>query len=599
MTFEPARRACGRAGLVTSALGLIVFLGGAGCGPAETGILLEVTATDIHPDRLAFIIAAQVTTSQGTRFIRDPDSDLSAVVTGRDLASDPYRVLVHDGLGGSLPMSAVVLAYSGDTLVGFAGLGPTAFVADKLLLYRLELTAPTGVDQTDTGCVAWDDAGTSRVIAAPDDHDCDDHKTNAVPGGDDCNDEDPNVHPGVTEVCGNGIDDNCNDEIDESPDDDGDGVHLCDGDCDDHDPAVHPGAVEICDGKDNDCDGHCDAGFDADGDGYTVCGSHILDDGSCEAAAVDCNDADPDINPGAAEICDGKDNDCNGLCDDGAAVDKDGDGFTTCGTIAGLGAPANGVCGAVTAELVDCRDQAASATSAAIHPFAHEFCDGADDNCDGTPETEEPCYAGLSGGPGNPCGLGTRSCKDDRSGGASPGLQGSCQATPGSLLFVDQGLCDAYDDTCKDDAEPWRCASDTAALAAFDCTVSYTRTLGSTTAPPSAVLCPGSAVPAPTLSATAPGCVYTLLGGTAQEGYEVGLRALGTSTAPAASHLGCDAEIAVTAATNVFLPQPDEWMLALDDTFTLAPAGVLVFHVTPALVAACPTVPMSCTMRTP
>ena len=49
-------------------------------------------------------------------------------------------------------------------------------------------------------------------------------------------------------------------------DEDRDGV-LAEDDCDDNDWQVYPGADEICDAKDNDCDGEVDEGFDLDGDG--------------------------------------------------------------------------------------------------------------------------------------------------------------------------------------------------------------------------------------------------------------------------------------------------------------------------------------------
>jgi Putative metal-binding motif/Secretion system C-terminal sorting domain/Trypsin-like peptidase domain/Receptor L domain len=75
----------------------------------------------------------------------------------------------------------------------------------------------------------------------------------------DCDDYDSSVNPGAVEIC-NGIDDNCNGEIDEAPecDADMDGYTIWDGDCDDNNPAVNPGAIEICNGIDDNCDGIID-----------------------------------------------------------------------------------------------------------------------------------------------------------------------------------------------------------------------------------------------------------------------------------------------------------------------------------------------------
>jgi hypothetical protein len=72
---------------------------------------------------------------------------------------------------------------------------------------------------------------------------------------------------------------------------------------------------ELCSGEDENCNGIIDEGFDADGDGYTFCGTQRGADGNFVAGPllpvfVDCADDDPFTHPGAAERCDGVDNDC-------------------------------------------------------------------------------------------------------------------------------------------------------------------------------------------------------------------------------------------------------------------------------------------------
>src|SRR5262252_3296953 len=134
------------------------------------------------------------------------------------------------------------------------------------------------------------------------------------------------------------------------------------GDCNDNDANIHPEAKEVCDGVDNNCDGKIDDDdpnvdlstgsqfhVDADGDGY---GASVGIRLACTAPAgyvadaTDCDDTNPAIHPGANEVCDGVDNNCNGLVDTADPTldmstantyyrDADGDGYGTgTGTLA-------------------------------------------------------------------------------------------------------------------------------------------------------------------------------------------------------------------------------------------------------------------------
>jgi len=162
----------------------------------------------------------------------------------------------------------------------------------------------------------------------------------------DCDDTLHEVNPDADEIC-DGIDNNCNGEIDgddaidrrtwyRDADDDtfgdpGTTALSCDaptgfvgndGDCDDTDPAINPLADELCDDVDRNCDGDpyagaVDAPFwyrDNDGDGYgdslRFVAQCLAPDGHV-ANNTDCNDDIARVNPGAVEVCDGYDTDCN------------------------------------------------------------------------------------------------------------------------------------------------------------------------------------------------------------------------------------------------------------------------------------------------
>jgi PKD repeat protein len=183
----------------------------------------------------------------------------------------------------------------------------------------------------------------------------------------DCDDNDDSVNPDGIEVC-DGIDNNCDGVIDEglTTDADGDGFSApgsCGGsadDCDDNNDTVYPGAPELCDGLDNNCDGAIDEGLspDLDGDGFTAVGS-------CTGSADDCDDDNDTVYPNAPELCDGLDNNCDGAIDEGLTADVDGDGFTAPGSCSG--------------SADDCDDN-----NDTVYPGAPELCDGLDNNCDGT-----------------------------------------------------------------------------------------------------------------------------------------------------------------------------------------------------------------------
>jgi hypothetical protein len=243
------------------------------------------------------------------------------------------------------------------------------------------------------------------------------------PSTNDCNDANAAIHPGATEVCGDGIDQDCS------------GVDLsCTATCQQYsatnDAHVSAGraytqstgsgcnttatyyakgsnenlgtsgsttvSLYSTDGGTTYRRGSCPTPTDADGDGYP--------------STSDCNDSNASIHPGAAEVCgDGIDQDCSGADLPCGTTDADGDGYPS---------------------TSDCND-----ANAAIHPGATEVCgDGIDQDCSGA---DLPCGTTDADGDGYPS---TSDCRDNDK-----------FTHPGAFDFCGDGLdqdCSGADEAC-------------------------------------------------------------------------------------------------------------------------------------------------------
>jgi len=330
----------------------------------------------------------------------------------------------------------------------------------------------------------------------------------------DCDDTSDSVNPDADETC-NELDDDCDGLVDDDDpdaatatwyldyDDDGHGgtatTEACEApegylatstDCDDLSDGTWPGADELCDDEDNDCDGTVDEDAtdegtwysDSDGDGY---GDASAPTSGCDQPsgtttdASDCDDTDADVRPGAAEVCDELDNDCDGATDDdddGLAVgdtfyiDYDGDGYGSSGyTAEACEAPSGYVSSAS-----DCDD-----ADDAVHPGADERCNDADDDCDGAND-EDPVDATTWSidydGDGYGNGSWTLSACDQPTGYVDDSAD--CDDTDAAVSPVATESCNDGDDDCDgtvdedaSDATTWYADADDDGYGTVDDTV--------------------------------------------------------------------------------------------------------------------------------
>ncbi|MBM75423.1 MAG: hypothetical protein CMK59_08470 [Proteobacteria bacterium] len=263
-----------------------------------------------------------------------------------------------------------------------------------------------GIDNDVDGFIDCDDSDCfGDALCVNCDVDGDGHSDPSC-GGFDCDDSNPSINPSAPEVC-DGIDNNCNALIDDGTgsvyyvDADADGFGNSNyyslsctqpagyaslaNDCNDGNSAIYPSAPEICDELDNDCNGVVDDGLgavwyqDNDGDGagnYNVSTMTCYAPAGYVAAGGDCDDNNPNVYAGLTEICDGIDNNCNAIIDEGLLqslyVDADGDGYGN------TSQPEVGCSegGGLSLQNGDCDD-----ANATVYPAALEICDGLDNDC--------------------------------------------------------------------------------------------------------------------------------------------------------------------------------------------------------------------------
>lgn len=258
------------------------------------------------------------------------DSEFNAVaVVLTNGVNDPlyFQAIGHPGGGGPFDERSEAFSFFGDSSgangIDFSG---ATIQCISLRINSLTLNTP-GQDSIGNGI--WTDYSINYSLLVKGVPAVVDSDGDGVP---DTIDNCPFIaNPDQIDTDGDGTGDACD------TDDDNDGDPDV-SDCDRLNPAVYNGATEICNDMDDNCNEQIDEGLkntyyqDADGDGY---GDSSITIQACYTQAgyvannTDCNDSSAAIYPGAAELCNGIDDNCNELVDEGFA-DFDGDGEANC-----------------------------------------------------------------------------------------------------------------------------------------------------------------------------------------------------------------------------------------------------------------------------